>query len=155
MDESRKTINRLTISTHDWEHCLKFLQELSNHAYGSTTYEALLIAAVIFYIRPFSGNERGKDASADSKVDDKVLEGLTDEECKLHETLLTLRMKAIAHSEWTYHPTRVHDNGIIKSMPFAIWKYFRNSADMEAFSILVAKVRLKAQLLIFAKIKEV
>ncbi len=107
MDENRKTINRLTISTHDWDDCLRFLQEISNQPYGSITYEALLIAAVIFYIRPFSGNERDK-------------------------------------SEWTYHPTRVHDNGIIQSMPFSIWKYFSNSADTEAFLDVVKKVRLEA-----------
>ena len=148
MDKDEKYINRLTISIHDWNDCQRFLQELSKHAYGSTTYEALLIAAVIFYIRPFSGNERDKDAKADSKVDDKVLEELTLEEHKLHETLLTLRMKAIAHSEWTCHPTGVYDNGIIRSMPFSICKYFCNPTDTEAFSNLVKKVFLKADDLI-------
>lgn len=149
MNKDKKTIHRLSISTHDLNDCKRFLQELSNHKYGSVAYEALLIAAIIFYIRPFSGNERDENANADSKIDNKVLQGLTSDELELHKKLLTLRMKAIAHSEWTYHPTRVHEEGIIVSKPFAIWEFFPHpSRDIEAFSILVNKVYLKANYLI-------
>lgn len=135
------------------EACQRFLQELSHHKFGSITYEALLIAAIICYIRPFSGNEHDKNANADSKIDKEALKDLTNEEHELHEKFFTLRMKAIAHSEWTHHPTRVSRNGIIISRPFSIWKYFPPSHDIAAFSNLVNKVRLKAQYLIANKKK--
>ena len=60
MDKNEKCINRISISIHDWDDCKRFLKELTNQKYGEVAYEALLITAIIFYIRPFSGNERDK-----------------------------------------------------------------------------------------------
>lgn len=146
MNKDDKTINRLTITTHDTEDCKRFLQELSHQGYGTTPYEALLIAAIIFYSRPFTGNERDKHAKANSKVAIEELLKLTKEEMKLHKKILELRNKAIAHSEWTYHPTRMNDNGITMSMPFSIWNH--TNRDIEAFLNLADKVWRAAQCLI-------
>lgn len=154
MNKEEKTIHRLSITTHDLgqDGCRKFIEELSQYKYGSIVYEALLIAAIIFYARPFSGNERDQNSNADSKVDEKVLQGLTSEEHEMHKILLMLRNKAIAHSEWTHHPTRMHENGLIKSMPFSIWQYFPHpNRDIEVFLSLVDKVYLKANHLIATK----
>ena len=74
MNKDTKVLNRLTISRHDLEQCQNFLQQLAHQEYGSITYEALLIAAIVFYARPFSNNERGKNANADSKINDEVLD---------------------------------------------------------------------------------
>lgn len=153
MNKDTKVINRLTISRHDLEQCQNFLQQITHQKYGSVTYEALLIAAIVFYARPFSNNERDNNANADSKIKDEVLNQLTSGEHELHAKLLTLRNKAVAHAEWTYHPTGVSENGIIKSMPFSIWNHFQDSSEIAAFSSLVGKVLLRTHHLTTNKLK--
>jgi hypothetical protein len=139
-----KTLNRLTISRHDFEKCRDFLLELSAHEYGSIVYESLLLSAIVFYARPFSGNERGNLSKAESKVVADVLNTLTAAERSLHDQIIQLRNKAVAHAEWQYHPTNVTKGKVIKSMPFSIWKYLKSKADMDQFLSLAKKVLLQA-----------
>ena len=116
-----KTINRLTISRHNFEKCLHFLGVL--HAQEDRTIydEALLLSAIIFYARPFSCNEKGTDSPAAIRIDLTVLNNLTEEERALHTRILELRNKAVTHAEWQFHPTGVTESGVIQSMPFVIW----------------------------------
>jgi len=139
----KKGLNRLTISRHDFDKCLKLLYNLPNQEYGSIVYEALLLSAIIFYARPFSCNEKRNDSKAESRVDLAVIDQLNEDERQLHDRLLELRNKAVAHAEWTFHPTGVTDSKIIQSMPFSIWKDFRGKPEIEAFSRLVEKVLLR------------
>lgn len=140
-----RNLNRLTISRHDFEKCLGCLKELDNHRYGEISYEALLLCAIIFYSRPFSCNEKSKDAKAAARVDSSVIDQLTDGELDLHKRLLGLRNKAIAHAEWTYHPTNVTCDGIISSRSFSVWEYFQSpKSDIQNFHNLVNKVSLRA-----------
>jgi hypothetical protein len=143
MQRSKERVNRLTSASLDLENCLRFLDELKNHKYGSTPYEALLVSAVIFYARPFSQNEKkGSPHPSEPRVPDSVLSGLSQNESKLHENIVTLRNKAVAHAEWSHHPTGVSDSGIIKAMPFSIWRHFQGRAELAQFSGLARKVRL-------------
>jgi hypothetical protein len=144
MNEIIKRLNRLTISRHDFEKCLEFIAKLSTQEYGTIVYEALLLSAIVFYARPFSGNEKRNDSKAESRVDLAVIDQLNGEERQLHERLLELRNKAVAHAEWTFHPTGVTESKIIQSMPFSIWKDFHDRTEIEAFSSLVEKVLLRA-----------
>ncbi len=142
MTKPKNTINRLTSASLDLENCIRFLDELDTKIYGTTTYEALLISAIVFYIRPFSENEkRSSTAPSDSRVSEEVLVGLTEEEMKLHEKLKELRNKAIAHAEWGFHPTGISETKIIQAMRFSIWKYFHNTVAISAFRNLTHKVR--------------
>ncbi|WP_257311305.1 hypothetical protein [Geothrix fuzhouensis] len=119
---------------------------MSEHAYSSEAYEALLISAIIFYIRPFSGNEKkGSPSPSESRVPNTVLASLDTNELRLHRHLKTLRNKAIAHAEWRYHPTGVTDTLVIQAMPFSIWKCFRGTDDITNFSNLVHKVHREIQ----------
>lgn len=140
MTNTDRNFNRLTISRHDFEKCGQFLSALSSEKYGTIQYEALLFSAIIFYSRPFSCNEKGSNALAASRVDNFVLGNLSDNELELHKLILELRNKAIAHAEWNFNPTKVDDNKIMSSMPFSIWKYFQDSADIAQFAALRAKV---------------
>jgi hypothetical protein len=143
---SEERLNRLTSASLDLENCIRFLDELSKQAYGSAAYEALLLSAVIFYARPFSQNEM-KDSPhpSDPRVPDTVLSGLQDGELKLHKDMVTLRNKAIAHAEWSHHPTGVTDTRIIKAVPFSIWRHFEGGQEIASFRGLVSKVRLAIQ----------
>lgn len=146
MPESKKFINRLTIASLDLENCIRFLNDLSNNEYGSIAYEALLISAIIFYARPFSQNEKRNSVSpSESRVPDSIISGLSQTHAELHEMIITLRNKAVAHAEWGYHPTGVSSNKIIMSKPFSIWNYFQSSTDIKNFKILSGVVRDSVQ----------
>lgn len=143
---STNRINRLTSAVLDLENSLRFMGALSYQEYGAITYEALLITAVIFYARPFSANEK-KDSPfpSESKVPDIVLSDIVEAERHLHDKLLRLRNKAIAHAEWGHHPTGVMHNGIIKARPFSIWTHFKGNADIEEAKKLTGKVLRSVQ----------
>jgi len=129
----------------DLENCLRFLDELKNHTYGSTPYEALLIAAVVFYARPFSQNEKkGSLHPSEPRVPESVLSRLSQDEITFHESVVTLRNKAIAHAEWSHHPAGVSSNGIIQAMPFSIWQHFQDNV-VGQFRNLASKVRRAVQ----------
>lgn len=140
---AEERLNRLTSASLDLENSIRFLEELSEQKYGSTAYEALLISAIIFYVRPFSCNEKkGSTHPSEPRVPEVILSDLQEEEIKLHTEVVTLRNKAIAHAEWSHHPTGVTNRGIIKAMPFSIWRYFKGGAEIEKLKNLAAKVRL-------------
>jgi hypothetical protein len=146
MNGPKSKINRLTSASLDLENCLRFLKGMGEQNYGCVAYEALLISAIVFYIRPFSENEKKDSPSpSDSRVPGIVLANLDAEEITLHEHLKELRNKAIAHAEWKYHPTGVTDNGVIQAMPFSIWKHFQGKNDAAKFFNLAQKVHRDIQ----------
>lgn len=143
---TKERVNRLTSASLDLENSIRFLEELPEQEYGTKVYEALLISAIIFYTRPFSSNEKNNSPyPSEPRVPDVVLSGLLEEERKLHEEVMTLRNKAIAHAEWSHHPTGVTDAGIIMAMPFSIWRNFKGDVEVERLKNLIAKVRLYVQ----------
>ena len=147
MVHTNKALNRLTISRQDFQKCRDLLAEIPAQKYGSIVYEGLLLSAIISYARPFSGNEMGKAPNAESRVDASLLDELTADERELHDLIVQLRNKAIAHAEWQYHPTNITKENVIKSIPFSIWKYFRDTTDIDRFQSLVEKVILRAKLI--------
>lgn len=153
MSNTKRTLNRLTISRHDFEKCQQFLEQRPNHTYGTAAYEALLLCAIVFYARPFSNNEKDSNAEAEPRVDNTVLDQLNSEEQVLHKRLVLLRNKVVAHAEWAYHPTGVTDNAVISSMPFSIWSHFPHTVDVQEFVGLVKKVLLRAHHLTADKLR--
>lgn len=148
-----QVLNRLTISRQDFERSRQFLEQLTSQQYGSVLYEALLLSAIVFYARPFSSNEIDTNANAQSRIDSAVVDQLTDDELKFHKMILELRNKAIAHAEWTYHPTNAMENGVIASRPFSIWSYFQRISDIQYFFDLAGKVLKRANHLTADKVR--
>ena len=101
---SEQEFNRHSISIQDFEKCIGFLREMDNHSPDSLVFESLLICALIYYCRPFSFNERSKNAQATPKITiDSFSEITTDEKC-LHSRCMTIRNKALAHSRMVQIP---------------------------------------------------
>jgi hypothetical protein len=101
---------RLQISHLDFESARDFIDVARKHEESSREYEALMLAAIICYARPFSNNELRTPepptvASSVSFSPDAVLEKQADLE--LHHKLIRLRNKAIAHAESVYYPTQI------------------------------------------------
>lgn len=59
--------------------------------------KALLVAAIIAYTRPFSGNRAAEGVHG--ALPEGILDSLSAEQLALHRRLLTLRNKVLAHSD--------------------------------------------------------
>ena len=131
-----KDFNRANISKRDFEAALRFLDEIKKIP-NSTQDEALLISAIIAYCRPFSHNEKDpKDASVKISSD-IILSDYTEEEKELHDKLIQLRNKAIAHSEYSYNPTKINPKTkIIASRCFSV---LTENINLEIFKGLTNK----------------
>ena len=145
-DTDLQRFYRLVLSNHDWLKCRKTLNTCAT-AKNETAKEALLLMAIVYYARPFSGNERNPGATAASRVDPTVLGVLTAEELKLHARLMELRHKAVAHAESeTYHAIGLEPNGILASAVFSPWNYI-NDAELPAINALAEKLWSKGDIL--------
>lgn len=98
-----KQFNRTQISRDDFARALRFIKTARPYDTASTEYEALLIAAVISYARPFSNNERDKNAQAAPRLSPNLIP-FKGKQRKLHERVIVLRNKAVAHGEFAFNP---------------------------------------------------
>ena len=138
---NEQELNRYSISTQDFEKCIRCLQELDNYSPSSLVFESLLVCAVIYYCRPFSCNERGKNAGAIPRLNMDSFSDITANEKCLHSRCMTIRNKALAHSEWSMYPTRRKpETNVIVSQPYHIL-----SEDIDQASLLTLATKLKEQ----------
>jgi hypothetical protein len=124
--ELTRHLLRAKISREEFEQAMQFLQKYEevNHE-ECVLRRALLVGAVVAYGRPFSRNERAADAPASSRLSATPNEILTNEtERDLHEQVLSIRNKAVAHAEWSKYPVGLirsePDGFLLQSMPFEI-----------------------------------
>lgn len=132
--------NRYSIAVFDWQKALAFATEAQKHSPSTTVYEALLFAAIVCYYRPFSPNEKGPNSPAASQLRIEDFPELAQDERAVHEKCKTLRNKALAHSEFTFNPTRLAEaTGVIMSKPFSL---VAQPFDLEVFVQLISKLEL-------------
>lgn len=101
-----KTVKRTQISRDDFADAKRFIDAARKNASDSIEYEALVQAAIIAYARPFSGNERGQDSPSDRNLDPAVV-ALDGEDRILHDRIITLRNKAVAHAASVNNPVEI------------------------------------------------
>jgi len=101
---SSTSLKRVTLSYRDFADAIRFAQRLLNEGEYSdapkldlTESEALHLALVVSYARPFKCNNKAKDVS--ETLPAEFLKGLTTEQQSLHKLLLTLRDQELAHSD--------------------------------------------------------
>ena len=103
-DERRRRFNRTNISMHDFEHATKFVDAAAKHESNSPEYEALIMAAIVLYARPFGPNEKRPSAMASARLhlDPAAILG---DLYNLHVQIVDRRNTAVAHAEWDLYPT--------------------------------------------------
>lgn len=133
------------MSHSDFGDARKFIDAAKAHDESSTEYEALLLAAIICYARPFTNNEGRIDNPA---VAQKVLidtVAALDADLPLHNELLRMRNKAVAHAESSHYPTGIVSRnppgaaGIIFSS--RRWHVLNERIDLEAFRRVAQSMR--------------
>ena len=113
-------LNRFSISVHDFDDSQKFLSESFKYECGSIVQEALLIAAIIYFARPFSFNERDKQPKAIPNLKIDWFSEITQDELDLFITLIDIRNKCLAHAEYTYYPSSIdHATGVLRGRRYS------------------------------------
>lgn len=113
--------NRHSIAYFDFTKALEYATAAQKHPPNTVEHESLLFAAIVSYCRPFSPNEKDKTAPATSQLSIEEFPSLLTKQRELHELCKTLRNKALAHSEFSFNPTRLNPaTGVIASKPFSL-----------------------------------
>lgn len=140
-DEAK--FNRFSISLTDFEKAKSFLDEAKSHSFGGLVHEALIFAAIVCYYRPFSPNEREGNSAAASQLTLADFSPLSPDELIIHERCKELRNKALAHSEFKYHPTSLDiSTGVISSKLFS---FVGQVPDLRKLSDLIDKLIKQCQ----------
>lgn len=105
-DATKRRFRRTHISRRDFAKSIGFISAAAKYDLIAPEYEALLLAAIVSYARPFSGNEHSKSPLSDSRLDVDVSQ-ILGSDLPLHERLIEVRNKAVAHSESAYYPVEL------------------------------------------------
>ena len=136
--QNNDQLHRFTISLHDFEEAKRFLTEALQHKDSSIPYEALLIAAIIYFARPFSHNSKDRRLKDISKIEIDSFIDIGSAERSLYDDLMNLRNTCLAHAEFQYYPTSINENtGVIRGRRFSILDYH---IDIKAFNVLLEKL---------------
>lgn len=109
METATQRFNRTALSRRDFHEASEFLKALPTED-GRTVRYAILIAAIVAYSRPFSGNERDRNAEASRALHIDPCAILNAEQLSLHKEVLRLRNKLVAHAEFAECPVRLLDS---------------------------------------------
>jgi hypothetical protein len=136
-DELESQFNRVNISSKDFEEAHMYLVELRADL-PMVLQRALLTAAVVAYARPFKNSRGSREGSASARLPIDVGTLLGVEEIALHERIIDLRDRGVAHSDFSMKPTRRvarQDAAIMAwSKPFDV---LSELIDVQAFRDLV------------------
>jgi hypothetical protein len=151
--DTTRRFNRAHISRRDFKKAIGFIEAAMKHDLASIEYEALMISAIVYYARPFSGNERGKEPPSDSNLMIEVKQ-LLGEDSDLHDRIVSMRNKAVAHSEFGKYPVRImavpepnSDAGFAASS--RSWHVLNERIDLEAFKRIAEALHQKCLNLCF------
>jgi hypothetical protein len=96
-------INRSLISEEDFVEAENYAKRIDS-AGDLEAKKGLIIATIICYGRPFSMNERKSISEAVPRIELDPHEALSEKERALHDLLVALRNKVVAHSEYQMNP---------------------------------------------------
>ncbi len=103
--ELESRFNRVNMSSKDFEEAHCYLAEFRANL-PVVLQRALLTAAVVTYARPFKNSREGREGSASAKLPIDIGTLLSVEHIALHERIIDLRDRGIAHSDYSLKPTR-------------------------------------------------
>ena len=103
--------------------------------------DAIIIAAIVVYARHFKKTISNGNASKWLNANDINLFNGRPDLADLHEKILEIRDQAVAHADWTYHPTSlVQSTELIDVTKFQAlidhnWKVISDSACYRDFNL--------------------
>lgn len=150
----QKRFRRSHISADDFDRAIEFIREAQNHQPKSLIYDALLISAIIYYARPFGPNEhrKNRDPLSESSIDD-TLTGFEDpNEQKLHNEIVILRNKVVAHAEYAPGKYSIDQMSVAPSgqmsIASTIWRASHEWFNLHQFERIATEMRARCYLAI-------
>jgi len=107
--------------------------------------EAILIAAVVAYCRPFTKSVSRGAATTHLKPTSLICIAKSPANLALHKLLLERRNKMMAHSDWTYHHTQLLSVEGASTFRRSSVPSYGQEIDIGAFKSLVEAVQQEAQ----------
>jgi len=129
---------RFSISVDDFGEAKRFLAEVRHCDAESVPHEALLIAAIIYFARPFSFNEKRGGLEDIAKIKIDSFSNISSKEKALYERLIELRNKCLAHAQSSNYPTSL--NKKIGVMRGRRWSILDEHIDVKKFDGLLDKL---------------
>ena len=96
---------RARLSHDDFGEAIEYLAQFESTE-NHVTKRALLTAAIVSYCRPFTNNRQGSSNIATHTLSVKLSQLLTAQELLLHESLMSLRNEAVAHTKYARKPVK-------------------------------------------------
>ena len=154
-DDERR-FRRTHISKHDFGRAYEFVTAARGHAVDTIEHEALLIAAIIYYARPFTLNEKakkGEDPPSDARLDENLADGPSPahrqfddaEEQALHDRIVTLRHKAVAHAEYDNYPVILAGTAQ-RTIVSQAWHVVDEQLDLSRFQRIAKEMQVRCTL---------
>jgi hypothetical protein len=154
-----KTLRRLKISREDFAQAGAFITAARQHSVSKIEHEALLLSAIICYARPFGPNEKavkGGEMHSDPTLDLSLAEFEDDDDLELHNRVILLRNKAVAHAEFSLNPIRlVADRGgfgdaAVAAMVYSVWDVRHERLDLFRFQRIAKEMQSRCVIAVHA-----
>ena len=136
--------NRAHISKRDFEEVLEYLHAFHSRLRAAPK-RAILLAAIIAYVRPFTQSRSGIHKKATSALSGNPRSILSEQEHLLHKKLVALRHEVLAHSSYDRKSTSrvsgrvssVSRGFIVRSRPFDL---LAERIDIKLFCTICEKM---------------
>ena len=138
--------NRCAVSARDCDAARRYLEaylrlkeqdDESGTGEFFTPREALLIAAIVSYSRAFTDSHGEQFATPRAKVNVRKVFNNDASKIKLHKMVLEKRNKAVAHSDWEYHKTKLleatRDKGVLRKHTVV---FYGEGIDVKVFQVM-------------------
>jgi hypothetical protein len=129
--------NRYSIAEGDFRDALQYIKKAREFDADIIVRDALLAMAILCYARPFSNNERSKNANAASRILLDDLSERSSTQLIAHKKYLDLRNKAIAHSQSSHHRANFDEESGLTKM----WRFTFLSINFNELEDLVKSVQ--------------
>lgn len=127
-----KQFNRYLISSEDFLEAKEYLEALKENPVEVIVQRALLTAAIVCYARPFTNNS-GSRENAIPVISQKFINNIGPKEKELHDKIIELRHKVVAHSDFDAKPC---ERGIEGTALMADVDVLKVGIDTELFHLL-------------------
>lgn len=142
LDQLNKRFSRLYITNRDLRECLNYLGRIKLLKSENVTKRGLLTAAVVCYVRPWSGNKQHERANNQPEVPLQRI--LSPQLLAVHEHVCKIRHKAVAHSDFEWNTcgwTAALDKGGYATSGL-FYDLLDGNLDLEQFDTLAETVFL-------------
>jgi hypothetical protein len=109
LEEMTSRLLRYVLSAGDFSEAASYIGSIKR-CRARVTIKGLLTAAVVTYCRPFTQNDTSEVIGLISTVPTKPLRPVLEKYSSLHEKLITIRNKGIAHTSQQWRPYSYRQN---------------------------------------------